>query len=46
MTTKMKIAPLARALVIALSLLVAAPLFARSDSRARGMGPLSLVPGV
>jgi hypothetical protein len=45
MTTKLKFAPLALALALALvlglSLLVAAPLFARSDSTARGVGPLA-----
>ena len=41
MTTKMKFAPLALALVLGLSLLAAAPLMARSDSTDRGMSPLA-----
>jgi hypothetical protein len=41
MRTKLKFTPLALALLLGLSLLVAAPLFARSDSTARGVGPLA-----
>jgi Lipocalin-like domain len=41
MTTKLKFAPLALALVVGLSLLVAAPLSARSDMTARGMSRLA-----
>jgi hypothetical protein len=41
MTTKLKFAPLALALALGLSLLVAAPLMARSDSTDRGIGPLA-----
>jgi Lipocalin-like domain len=41
MTTKLKLAPLALALVMGLSLLVTAPLMARSDSTDRGVGRLA-----